>query len=59
MAQALRFHLPLIGPDVRVSHMRLSDNVHASACGGAAGIPSLRDSPFPSIDPIYKMNRGG
>ena len=30
---SLRFHVPLIEPDVRVSRIRLSEKVHAFACG--------------------------
>ena len=31
--ESLRFHLPLIEPDVRISRIRLSEKVHAFACG--------------------------
>jgi hypothetical protein len=33
----LRFHLPLIEPDVRISRIRLSEKVHAFACGRREG----------------------
>jgi hypothetical protein len=31
--KAPRFHVPLIEPDVRISRIRLSEKVHAFACG--------------------------
>jgi hypothetical protein len=33
MKVMLRFHLPLIEPDVRISRIRLSEKIHAFACG--------------------------
>ena len=33
----LRFHVPLIEPDVRISRIRLSEKVHAFACGRPEG----------------------
>ena len=34
---SLRFHLPLIEPDVRISRIRLSEKVHAFAFGKRLG----------------------
>ena len=34
---SLRFHLPLIEPDVRICRIRLSEKVHAFACGRRGG----------------------
>ena len=33
----LRFHVPLIEPDVQISRIRLSEKVHAFACGRREG----------------------
>jgi len=33
----LRFHVPLIEPDVRICRIRLSEKVHAFACGRRVG----------------------
>jgi hypothetical protein len=35
--KALRFHVPLIEPDVRISRIRLSEKVHAFAFGTRLG----------------------
>ena len=37
--ESLRFHLPLIEPDMRISGIRLSEKVHAFACGKRVGVP--------------------
>ena len=35
--KTLRFHLPLTEPDVRICRIRLSEKVHAVACGKRVG----------------------
>ena len=42
----LRFHLPLIEPDVRISRIRLPEKVHAFTCGRRLG--SLFNSSRPN-----------
>jgi len=41
----LRFHVPLIEPDVRFSRIRLSEKVHAFACGERDGSQRSWSSP--------------
>jgi hypothetical protein len=41
----LRFHVPLIEPDWRFSRIRLSEKVHAFACGRRAGFQRSWSSP--------------
>ena len=38
----LRFHIPLIEPDVQISRIRLSDKTHAFAHGGLLPNPVRR-----------------
>jgi hypothetical protein len=41
----LRFHVPLIEPDLRISRIRLSEKVHAFACGRRDGSQRSWSSP--------------
>ena len=50
----LRFHLPLIEPDGRISRIRLSEKVHAFACGGRRASPWLGRAVPPATSEAFR-----